>query len=86
MGMSNRVSHLPMTIAEAPDELREAIYRARHAVYALELGQHPPNDEGRLIDALDASNRYIAATCGGELAGFVIGSWCPGPDSNRHAD
>jgi histidinol-phosphate/aromatic aminotransferase/cobyric acid decarboxylase-like protein/GNAT superfamily N-acetyltransferase len=69
--MSDRVCHLPLTIAEAPDDLREAIYRARHAVYALEIGQHPANAEGRLTDALDASNRYIAATCGALLAGFV---------------
>ncbi|WP_367875059.1 histidinol-phosphate transaminase [Luteolibacter sp. Populi] len=60
-----------MTIAEAPEGLREAIYRARHAVYAVEIGQHAPNAEGRLSDALDAANRYIAATCGGVLAGFV---------------
>ncbi|WP_052573266.1 histidinol-phosphate transaminase [Haloferula sp. BvORR071] len=69
--MSNRACHLPITLAEAPGDLREAIYRARHAVYALEIGQHPANDVGRLTDALDTSNRYIAATCGGMLAGFV---------------
>jgi len=69
--MSDRVGHLSLTLAEAPDDLREAIYRARHAVYALEIGQHPANADGRLTDGLDGSNRYIAATCGGRLAGFV---------------
>ena len=76
--MSNRACHLPITLAEAPDDLREAIYRARHAVYAVEIGQHPENETGRLTDALDAANRYIAATCGGMLAGFVSIT-SPGP-------
>ncbi|MCW1884814.1 GNAT family N-acetyltransferase [Luteolibacter flavescens] len=58
-------------IAEADGKTRGQIHRARHRVYALELGQHPPNAEERLTDALDAVNRYFAATCGDELAGFV---------------
>jgi len=69
--MSDRTCYLPMTLAEASDDLREAIYRARHEVYALEIGQHPANEDGRLTDGLDASNRYIAAASGGMLAGFV---------------
>lgn len=58
-------------ITEADDVLREAIYRARHDVYALELGQHPPNAEELLRDKLDDVNRYIVATRGGTLAAFV---------------
>jgi len=60
-----------IVISEANGEVREWIYQARHRVYALEIGQHAPNAEGRLTDALDASNRYFAATRGDELAGFV---------------
>ncbi len=58
-------------ITEADANHREAIYRARHEVYALELGQHRPNTEGLLRDRLDEVNRYIVATRGGTLAAFV---------------
>src|SRR5947208_7646255 len=50
---------------------REAIYRARHEVYARELGQHMLNGHGRLIDALDGHNLYLAAHLDGVLAGFI---------------
>jgi hypothetical protein len=60
-----------IVITEATEEIRERIYQARHRVYALEIGQHSPNAEGSLTDALDASNRYLVALHHGELAGFV---------------
>lgn len=50
---------------------REAIYRARHDIYARELGQHAANPAGRLRDALDDGNLYLVARAGGELAGFI---------------
>lgn len=58
-----------LTIADARD--REAIYRIRHEIYAAELGQHRPNDEGRLTDALDAVNTYVVAKRQGAVVGFV---------------
>lgn len=58
-------------IVEADANHREAIYRARHEVYALELGQHQPNAEGLLRDRLDDVNGYIVAVRGGTLAAFV---------------
>ncbi len=58
-------------ITEADGAQREAIYRARHEVYALELGQHPANPDGRLTDRLDEVNRYLVATRDGVLAAFV---------------
>ncbi|MCW2748842.1 MAG: aminotransferase, partial [Nocardioidaceae bacterium] len=58
-------------IKEADAEQREAIYRARHEVYAVELGQHESNAEGRLCDRIDAFNRYLVATRDGSLAAFV---------------
>ncbi|MCW1926357.1 histidinol-phosphate aminotransferase family protein [Luteolibacter arcticus] len=60
-----------IVITGASEEIRQRIYRARHRVYALEIGQHSPNPEARLTDALDASNRYLVAMDGDELAGFV---------------
>lgn len=58
-------------VRRATDADREAIYRIRHDVYAVELGQHPANAEGRLTDSLDAFNAYVVVSCGEELAGFV---------------
>ena len=60
-----------IVITEANGEVREQIYQARHRVYALEIGQHLSNPDGRLTDALDASNRYLVAMRGEELAGFI---------------
>ncbi|NDU75177.1 aminotransferase class I/II-fold pyridoxal phosphate-dependent enzyme [Actinomadura sp. DSM 109109] len=47
------------------------IRRLRHDVYARELGQHAPNEAGRLTDDLDGSNVYIVAVRQGEPAGFI---------------
>jgi histidinol-phosphate/aromatic aminotransferase/cobyric acid decarboxylase-like protein len=69
--MSKCIEHRKRVITEASPEVRERIYQARHAVYALEIGQHPANDDGRLSDRLDAFNRYIAVSAGDALAGFV---------------
>lgn len=60
-----------IVITEANEGIRERIYQARHRVYALEIGQHLPNREERLTDALDASNRYLVAMHDEELAGFI---------------
>jgi histidinol-phosphate/aromatic aminotransferase/cobyric acid decarboxylase-like protein len=58
-------------ILEADADHREDIYRARHDVYAIELGQHQPNADGLLRDRLDEFNRYVVAVRGGTLAAFV---------------
>ncbi len=58
-------------VREADDEQREAIYRIRHDVYAVELGQHPVNAAGRLTDRLDDVNHYLVALRDGEVAAFV---------------
>ncbi len=59
------------TLAVATPRDREAIARLRHDVYADELGQHPTNDAQRLRDALDDWNIVLAASCDGEIAGFI---------------
>ncbi|MET0822032.1 MAG: histidinol-phosphate transaminase [Aeromicrobium sp.] len=58
-------------VAEADDTQREAIYRIRHDVYAVELGQHPTHPDGRLTDRLDDVNRYLVALRDDEVAAFV---------------
>ncbi|MGH7222729.1 MAG: histidinol-phosphate aminotransferase family protein, partial [Gemmataceae bacterium] len=55
----------------ATSDDRNAIYKHRHGVYALELGQHAANAEGRLTDPLDAYNIYVAGLLDGEVVGFV---------------
>jgi len=58
-------------IAPATDADRDTIYRLRHAIYAVELGQHAPNAEGRLRDSLDAFNAYLVAREDSEVVGFI---------------
>lgn len=55
----------------ATPEDRDAIYKHRHAVYALELGQHAVNADGRLSDPLDAYNVYVVALLDDEAVGFI---------------
>jgi len=58
-------------LREATEDDREDIYRCRHDVYAVELGQYPPCETGRLENSLDRFNRYIVARIDGRLAGFI---------------
>ena len=62
---------MPFVLETATVEDRIAIYRARHEVYARELGQHAANGAGRLRDTLDDDNVYLVARVDGELGGFV---------------
>ncbi|MCI0745200.1 MAG: aminotransferase class I/II-fold pyridoxal phosphate-dependent enzyme [Verrucomicrobia subdivision 3 bacterium] len=66
---SHRTPRITLQLADAAD--REAIYAARHEVYAREIGQHPINGNGRLTDALDRINVFLVAKIGAELAGFI---------------
>lgn len=69
--MAERSVHSPTVITVASPEMREVIYRARHRVYAVELGQHARHPAGRLTDGLDSFNDYLVAARQGELAGFI---------------
>ena len=60
-----------ITIALADELDRPELYRFRHQVYALELGQHPANSDASLTDSLDAHNFYINALVDGLIVGFV---------------
>lgn len=51
--------------------MRRDIYRARHELYAEELGQYPESPTRELTDYTDAYNTYIVATRGNVLQGFV---------------
>ena len=61
----------PFLLATATAADRETIYRARHEVYARELGQHAPNHSARLRDPLDDSNVYLLAKVAGDIAAFI---------------
>lgn len=62
---------MPFVLETATVEDRITIYRARHEVYARELGQHAANGAGRLRDTLDDDNIYLVARVDGEFGGFV---------------
>jgi histidinol-phosphate/aromatic aminotransferase/cobyric acid decarboxylase-like protein len=68
-GTAPESGRILIRLATADD--RDAIYQHRHRVYALELGQHAANHEGRLTDPLDAYNLYVAALLDGEVVGFI---------------
>lgn len=63
----------PLTLAVVVDDeaMREDIYRARHEIYADELGQYPSHPDNMLTDYTDTYNTYIVATRGGVLHGFI---------------
>jgi histidinol-phosphate/aromatic aminotransferase/cobyric acid decarboxylase-like protein/N-acyl-L-homoserine lactone synthetase len=67
----NTSSGRQWVVRMADDQDRETIYRMRHDVYALELGQHSPNHTGRLTDSLDAFNHYIVIADQRHIVGFV---------------
>lgn len=66
-----RCDPVELSLVYSDDPTREEIYRARHEVYACELGQHPPNADAKLRDYTDAHNVYIIATRRGVLQGFI---------------
>ncbi|MDB6155925.1 MAG: aminotransferase [Chthoniobacteraceae bacterium] len=59
------------SIAAATLKERDRIYQIRHEVYADEIHQHAPNENGRLHDALDQANVYLVAKWDHELCGFI---------------
>lgn len=70
--LSTLTQHRPTTMLRLADAVdREAIYRARHAIYAAELGQHAENDAQRLRDPLDERNEYLVARGPDGLRGFI---------------
>jgi histidinol-phosphate/aromatic aminotransferase/cobyric acid decarboxylase-like protein/GNAT superfamily N-acetyltransferase len=66
----------------ATESDREIIYRLRHEVYALEIGQHAANPDERLTDNLDEANIYLVAGCDDGIAGFI--SLTP-PEAGRYS-
>ena len=61
-----------LTVAVADEPVRQQIYRIRHQVYALELGQHPVNAAAELRDdLLEGHNVYIVVRDGDRVVGFV---------------
>ncbi len=60
----------------------DAIRRLNEAVFAREIGQHAPSDDGRLIDQFEDRSRFYTAWRGDELVGMVCyGTGADGPFS-----
>lgn len=49
----------------------DAIRRLNEEVFAREIGQHEPSEDGRLIDQFEARSRFYTAWRGDELVGMV---------------
>lgn len=63
---SNRISVGLASAADLP-----SIFQLRHQVYALELGQHPPNSSEMIRDAVDDYNVYLMVKRHEQLLGFI---------------
>ncbi len=78
-----RAQRTELVVREArdPDDL-DAIRRLNEAVFAREIGQHAPSDDGRLIDQFEHRSRFYTAWRGDELVGMVCyGTGDDGPFS-----
>jgi len=51
----------------------EAIHRLNHAAFAVEIPQHVPHPDGRLVDAYHLENTYLICLCGERVVGMVAG-------------
>jgi histidinol-phosphate/aromatic aminotransferase/cobyric acid decarboxylase-like protein/GNAT superfamily N-acetyltransferase len=60
-----------LRVATADPHDRDEIFRARHDVYADELGQYEASPDGVLRDAENVDSTYIVASVGGRMVGFV---------------
>ncbi|MEC9476920.1 MAG: histidinol-phosphate transaminase [Planctomycetota bacterium] len=69
--IGDKINSSRVILREATEQDRQEIYKARHDVYAVELGQHPMHPERLLKTHLDEFNRYIVAIVDGQLAGFI---------------
>lgn len=67
----NAVQERRIVVREAGPADREGLYRARHDVYAGELGQYEPRTDGTLPDAEGLEAVYLVALVEGRLAGFI---------------
>lgn len=61
---------LTFKLASDPSEF-EQIHRLNYATFVGEIPQHPPNEEGRLIDRFDAENDYIICLDGDRIIGML---------------
>lgn len=66
-----KVHQYNTVIKIASESEREEIYKIRYRVYALELKQHPENNEKKITDPIDEINTYIVVKINGEISGFV---------------
>lgn len=60
-----------LSVRAAVESDRDAIHALRHEVYAVELGQYPPNSAARLGDAEGVDTEYLVAESNGEIIGFI---------------
>ena len=57
-------------VASTDDEF-EQIFRLNHATFAVEIPQHAPRPDARLIDRFHAENTYVVARRGDEIIAMI---------------
>ncbi len=73
MATSAARSPLPELVVRRPSspEDFDALRRLNEAVFAREIGQHQPSDDGRLVDPFEQRSHFYTAWRGDELVGMV---------------
>ncbi|MFN8638927.1 MAG: aminotransferase class V-fold PLP-dependent enzyme [Dehalococcoidia bacterium] len=77
-----RLARTELVVRDARPGDLDAIRRLNEEVFAREIGQHAPSDDGRLIDQFESRSRFYTAWRGDELVGMVCyGTGAEGPFS-----
>jgi ribosomal protein S18 acetylase RimI-like enzyme len=64
------MSRIAFRVADTSEEF-EQIFRLNHATFAVEIPQHLPHPEGRLIDRFHPDNAYVVGVYAGEVVAMV---------------
>lgn len=64
------MSRIVYKVAGTSEEF-EQIFRLNHATFAVEIPQHPPRPDARLIDRFHPENTYVIGRHGGEVIAMI---------------
>ncbi|MGH8709988.1 MAG: aminotransferase class V-fold PLP-dependent enzyme [Burkholderiales bacterium] len=68
--MKSKNVNLEFGLAKTSDEF-DQIFRLNHQTFTSEIPQHPPKDDGRLIDRFHSENEYVICKEGTNVVGMV---------------
>jgi len=55
----------------------ERIHQLNHSIFSIEIGQHPLQSSGYLVDKFHAKNHYVIAEKDNEIVGMICAHWVP---------